>query len=294
MASRGRGVSRRDQRRTSSYRHRPAQRGCRDGDRVQAGESLVGSMVFCTVCPSVDERLPAKRRLVRACVFPEAALAHHGVMVARDTDPMTSEHQYHVAQELKTGEKGDLGGGGRSAIDDALAQAIRGASGLATAYATAEQPGELMAPRKGVYVLPAIVTTARLLVLTTDLADADLSTGHLPATTGVEERPWIWFRVMTSSNARHKLTRLRQQTEQGRHSLADVADREYARSVGIVSVGGTGRIPSSGNQPCRGRLSVSGATLLRRSKTAIKLIRRGVVETEPGEQSVNNLLPNTG
>jgi hypothetical protein len=96
----------------------------------------------------------------------------------------------------------------------------------------------LMAPRKGLYVLPAIVTTARLLVLTTDLADADLSTGHLPATAGVEERPWIWFRVMTSSNVRHKVTRLRLQSEQTRYSLADVADQEYARSVGIVSVRG--------------------------------------------------------
>jgi hypothetical protein len=170
--------------------------------------------------------------------IPEGALAHHGVMVARDTEPMTTEHQYHVCQELKTGEKGDIAGGGRSAIDDALTQAIRGASGLATAYAAVEKPAELMAPRKGLYVIPAIITSARLLVLTTDLADADLATGRLPDTVRVEERPWVWFRVMTSSNMRHKVTRLRQRPEQFRHSLGDVADREYARSVAIVSVGG--------------------------------------------------------
>ncbi len=152
------------------------------------------------------------------------------------TDTLPTREQYHIAQEVKTGQAGD-GAGGRSAIDDAVTQAIRGASGLAEAYAGLDEGRLMEAPH--LFIVPVIVTTARLVVLGVDLSDADLQTGNLPLNAPVEERPWLCFRTMTSSRLRHNVPSAENQSSERRpYSLGGVADHDYARSVAVVSVSG--------------------------------------------------------
>ncbi len=186
---------------------------------------------------SMSQTSPHAVCLERIAV-PSGASGHHRLLATSEPrDAVPTPHQYHVCLALKGGDRGDGIGAGRSAIDDAITQAVRGANGLVETYVAHPRPSEVM-QAESLYVLPVVVTTARLLVLNADLADTDLSTGRLPDGVQVEERPWLWFRTMTSSKLRHSIQRSEPSSEPPVRSLGALADRDYAMSVGVVSAHG--------------------------------------------------------
>ena len=84
--------------------------------------------------------------------------AHANRVFLAPREHTSSEQQYHVAVEAKTSAKGDSQGSGRGALDDALTQALRGASGIV--HAVVENP-KLLANRPAMHIVPAVITTAR-------------------------------------------------------------------------------------------------------------------------------------
>jgi hypothetical protein len=152
--------------------------------------------------------------------------------------PTSSAHQYHVGIEIRTrDQKGDAQGG-RGAWDDAVTQALRGATGIV--HAVADEPN-LFGRFDSMVVIPAIITTARLLACETDLGDASLDTGELPAELQVNSRPWLWFRVFASANVRPaKPVRVANLVPPlpSEHQFGELAASVFARSVAVVSANG--------------------------------------------------------
>lgn len=112
----------------------------------------------------------------------------------------------HLAFELRGQSRGEgTSGGGRSAINDAATQVLRGMNGLVDRLFPST--GDKKYPRPGrVIFLPVIFTTARLWVTDGDLSVADLATGRLPDEWGtLKSVPWLWFSHNQSPALRHRL-----------------------------------------------------------------------------------------
>lgn len=87
-------------------------------------------------------------------------------------------------------------------------------------------------------IIPAVLTTARLVTCDTDLAEASLETGQLPASVEVSERPWVWLRVNASEQLRHRAEVVEGAPKRAAKLFGALANAEYARSVAIVSWAG--------------------------------------------------------
>jgi hypothetical protein len=151
-----------------------------------------------------------------------------------------SDAQFHVGMDVRLkGQAGDPTGGGRGTWNEAHTQALRGASGLI--HTVAAEPA-LLGNQEFMSIVPVVVTTARLLTVTGDLADTDLKSGELSDSASVGERQWLWVRAFASSNVRQTRAQRRGLTElpAGRYSnqFGFLAARDYARSVAVVTVNG--------------------------------------------------------
>jgi hypothetical protein len=127
---------------------------------------------------------------------------------------------YHIGLEMKTQQRGDGMGSGKSAIDTALAQVFRGASGLMNLLAN--QPDFALRGSDPTFVVPVIFTTAELHAVDDDLSGADLQTGDLSNLT-TRELPHLWFEMNLSRDLRPSVQ-------------ADFQDEGSARAEGLVAL----------------------------------------------------------
>ena len=137
---------------------------------------------------------------------------------------------YHLGIELKTGVVGDgTSQGGSTAIDGAIAQVLRGTSGLINHLF--KRGSESCKTQEIIRFVPTVFTTAELWVTEVDLGAADLTTGDLPVVAlEAKKVPWIWYNYNRSPDLRHDL----EWSDFGA-DLTKELKYESARSIAIVS-----------------------------------------------------------
>jgi hypothetical protein len=160
-----------------------------------------------------------------------------GAWNVRRDGQMNTEHQYHVGLETKSGVKGDEQGGGRSALNDSVNQALRASSGLTNTFAEMNNP-DLLGPRRNLVVIPVVLTTARLFTCDVDLSEASLEDGRLPADVATSERDWLWYRTNLTRSLRHQVPHIPYTPRTSASAFGEIAEVDYARSVGIVTIRG--------------------------------------------------------
>jgi hypothetical protein len=145
-----------------------------------------------------------------------------------------TERQYNVAVETKDGE-GEKAGTSRGGLDNALAQSLRGSSGILRQLIS--HPSLLPGLDRGatLTIVPVIVTNARLLACRTDLAYTDLASGQLPEKLLVQESDWLWLRTMASASVRHEFWHAGARASS---SFGDLQDQRYARSIAVTTPAG--------------------------------------------------------
>lgn len=172
-------------------------------------------------------------------VFQEVVYQAETLVAARPRTKHASLESTHLGFELRTGAKGE-GSGGRSAINDATTQVLRGSNGLLD-HLFPEQRA-YRGDRRNVVFVPVIFTTARLWVAKGDLSVADLTTGRLSEDWGeLISVPWLWYTYNQSAALRHKLP----SASQGQLSLSESLHAEYARTIAIVGSDGIDKFLSA-------------------------------------------------
>lgn len=101
----------------------------------------------------------------------------HGEIRAEGTSVDVIPDGYQVAIEVKSQEKGDSAPTtGRSAIEDAVSQVLRGLNGLVQFYA---RMPSLLDSSKPTFLFPVVFTTAAIWTTSAKLDNADLVTGKI-------------------------------------------------------------------------------------------------------------------
>jgi len=155
------------------------------------------------------------------------------------SEPGTPGEIFHIAQEIKSQQKGDVAGRGRGVIEEAATQVLRGVNGLAEYFRG--RPGAF--GRTDVATLvPVIFTTARLWVSKVDLSMSDLMTGNIATNEEqLEQRGYLFYQYPQSPGLRHTLEYLMPSKPTGvnwRRNFNEVLYREYVRTIVIVSASG--------------------------------------------------------
>jgi hypothetical protein len=111
----------------------------------------------------------------------------------------TDQPIYDLPFDLKTNEKGDASDtSGRSAINNAVAQVLRGTKGFLELVHEINKNDS--APCRFTF-LPAIFTTARLFTTDSSIIATDLEHGQVDShSLSVNERPWLWFNFNRSTS----------------------------------------------------------------------------------------------
>jgi hypothetical protein len=147
-----------------------------------------------------------------------------------------SESIYHVAVEVKGGAKGDAGGTGRGAIEEAATQVIRDVHGLIECFSKNQR---YVAENYPISFIPVIFTTAKIWATDIDIA-SDVITGHVAlGSDDVVEKPWLWLQYHVSPGLQHTIDRQVPKDEPfSRATLGDLLELEYARTIAVVGSGG--------------------------------------------------------
>jgi hypothetical protein len=137
--------------------------------------------------------------------------------------------------EHKTGAKGDgIGSTDRSAINSAIAQVLRGASGYMNYLANGGRATRKFEEAQPYVFIPVIFTTANLFVTENDLSKADLSTGELSkGTTNAKPVDWIWFNYNRSLQLSSELPHISISESTGSKYFYD-----FTRTIAIVGATG--------------------------------------------------------
>ncbi len=184
---------------------------------------------------------------------------HHGVfaevahvsgvptLVSATQHLFHSDEVYHHALEVKTDDKGDPGGKGRGAIEEAATQVCRGLNGLLDLLTVALPAFRTeLKNADTIGFLPAIFTTARLWVSSTDITLADLETGRLSSSElELEERKWLYYYYHQSPGLKHSVG-----TGTESKSLNELLYKEYVRTIAIVNASGLGEFLSLNAWKC--------------------------------------------
>lgn len=142
-----------------------------------------------------------------------------------------SDDVFHLAFELRTGEKGNSGGSSRTQVEEAAGQVLKGVNGLVEFFA--RHLGLLKANQK-TPIIPVIFTTAQLWASDTDLSMAELQSGNLsPEAVRAERKDWLWFQYHQSPSLKHARPSISQV-----NSISDAFESEFARAIAIVSPSG--------------------------------------------------------
>lgn len=172
-------------------------------------------------------------------VFQEVVYQAETLVAAKPRTKHASSESTHLGFELRTGMKGESSGG-RSAINDATAQVLRGSNGLLDHLF----PDKYVyhGKRRNVVFVPAIFTTARLWVAKGDLGVTDLTTGRISEDWGeLTSVPWLWYTYNQSPALHHKLP----SEAQVQLSLSEALHAEYSRTIAIVGTEGIDKFLSS-------------------------------------------------
>ena len=140
---------------------------------------------------------------------------------------------YNVAIELRTDSRGDSQGkSGRSAIESAMTQVLRGVNGYIEflgIYTRSTQPEAF-----GQTLIPVVFTTASLYVSDVDLGLADIQSGEVSGAK-LERVQWVVYQYHVSPGLKHSL----EASFSNALDLPEVLTKEYIRSVIIVGASHT-------------------------------------------------------
>jgi hypothetical protein len=144
---------------------------------------------------------------------------------------LASDKIYNLGFVVKTKVPGDdKSDGGRNVIQEAAGQVCLGLNGMLEFFADLEQRQPTKRKTRTQF-LPVVFTTARVLTSEVDLGSANIRDGKLPTdSVTTTERPWIWLNYPVSRSLKHS-----RQPESSSLKLGDIYDKEYLRSIAIVS-----------------------------------------------------------
>lgn len=163
------------------------------------------------------------------CAAGSYGIAHHPRRVR------TSRRICHIGRELRSDKAGDGEGGNSKAIDSAVAQVLRGTSGL-LGYLRGDS-NRFFGEQRCFRFIPVVFTNAEVWTIDVDLGTSDLRTGKLPKDIAVTRHDWIWF-VHNRSPA---IAPRQPAPTKGTCVSDDLARQlrlEFARSIAIVSSDG--------------------------------------------------------
>lgn len=152
-------------------------------------------------------------------------------VVAAGVKANADRQAYHLAFSLRTGEKGDedTKGNRQSEIEDATAQALRGANGFVMHL---DRRPNLLADEERVGILPVIFTTASLYTSDLKLDEAELSTGKVSGGS-LNRQAWVMYQYSMSPGLKHGAV-----SNNSPGDLVELYQSEYIRTVPVVSVEG--------------------------------------------------------
>jgi hypothetical protein len=182
-------------------------------------------------------RAPYTRRNERPkeLTFEQFSCNELGLVTRSAVASLSEEGVYHLGFELKTGETGDGVGQRSQAINEAVAQVLRGISGLVNHLQSTAPPR----PEKTLLIrfIPVVVTTAHLYVTDADIAESDLRTGNLqPDSVKVKKTDVVWFTHNRSPAMQPDAASATAFSNFNEFSAA--LRNEFARSVAIISPDG--------------------------------------------------------
>jgi len=139
------------------------------------------------------------------------------------------DQPYQVGIIVTIDRKGNVIKQEKDALEQSMRQVARGASGFVN-YRI-RHPASMYPTRKD-YVIPAVFTTAELVVSEIDLAtQASLTDGTVaPDTLKPSSVPWVFFEYHTEPGLRHDNAR-----QQYADDLERILERQYVRTIPIVS-----------------------------------------------------------
>lgn len=154
-----------------------------------------------------------------------------------------SESIYHVPVEVKGSTKGDAISTGRGAIEEAATQVIRGVNGLIESLSK----NQCYLPENcPIGFIPVIFTTAKIWATDIDIA-SDVTTGQVAlGSNNVVEKQWLWLQYHVSPGLKHGIDlQVPTDSPNSSHPLGELLEREYARTIAIVSSKGIDAFLSS-------------------------------------------------
>lgn len=136
---------------------------------------------------------------------------------------------YHLAFALRTNEKGDEDGkvSRQSEVEDATAQALRGANGFVMHF---HRRPQMLGDSEQVGILPVIFTTANLYTSDVKLEEAELSTGKVEGGS-LTRASWVMYQYAMSPGLKHAAV-----SGSTPRDLVELYQTEYIRTVPVVSV----------------------------------------------------------
>ena len=168
-------------------------------------------------------------------IFEQFSCNQIGLVTRRAIAANTDEGIYHLGFELKTGETGDGHGQRGPASNEAIAQVLRGTSGLINHL----QDTAPLQPKttQSIRFIPVVITTAQIYVTNADLSEADLQTGNLSSeAVKIEKSDGIWFTHNRSPSLKPNAPSTTAFSDFNEFSAA--LKNEFARSVAIISTDG--------------------------------------------------------
>ena len=143
------------------------------------------------------------------------------------------EHTYHLGFEIRSGEKGEIGGKGRGQIEDAATQVSKGLNGIVEEFYRHGAGFSRKAP--SIHFMPVIFTSAQVWTSEIALAEADLKTGEFSLTDiHAERRGWVWLQYHISPGIKHTID----SSDKMPKGLGEVLAQDYIRTIAVVSVAG--------------------------------------------------------
>ena len=157
----------------------------------------------------------------------------HGVPESRGRVCAGLPDAYHIALEIKGGGQGENSGLGRGLIEQAATQVMRGTAGLAQFYA---EHNDAWGQGRTWTFVPVIFTAATLYASTVNLNEAETATGDIRVEPSqLRQVPWLFYQYHISPDLRPDLPG---NSFGLKDSLGDVLDREYVRTIAVVSPSG--------------------------------------------------------
>lgn len=170
----------------------------------------------------------------RGLVIEQAKLETNQIYTSFKRKDVANYEPYHIALEVKANKLGDRTGGRPEAIEEAATQVCRGLNGMVETLAKHTQLIRNYRDKEYINLLPVIFTTAQIWASDIDLGSADLLTGEVDlVNAGFSPKEWILYQYHLSPGLKHSSSSIGPAT-----SLGEIMEREYIRTIPIVSASG--------------------------------------------------------